>query len=120
MRMSERQGSSSRRPPIKGYKKIIRNHIRPQLGSIRLDKLTATRIARHYRDLEDHGRRDEYSKGKPLSANSVHKVHVVLGATLDTTIDGGQQAGNPAKKNRTVNSPKYREVSARSSEIATG
>ena len=29
----------------KGYKKIIRNHIRPQLGTIRLDKLTATRIA---------------------------------------------------------------------------
>lgn len=39
---------------ITGYKKIIRNHIRPQLGTIRLDKLTATRIARHYRDtLED-------------------------------------------------------------------
>ena len=55
---------------ITGYKKIIRNHIRPQLGTIRLDKLTATRIARHYRDLEDHGRRDEYSKGQPLSANS--------------------------------------------------
>ncbi|MDZ4045411.1 MAG: hypothetical protein U1E32_06485, partial [Rhodoglobus sp.] len=65
---------------ITGYKKIIRNHIRPQLGAIRLDKLTATRIARHYRDLEAHGRTDEYVKGKPLSANSVHKVLVVLGA----------------------------------------
>ncbi|MES2092503.1 MAG: hypothetical protein V4531_01655 [Actinomycetota bacterium] len=31
---------------IQGYKKIIRNHITPQLGDIRLDKLTATRIAR--------------------------------------------------------------------------
>ena len=59
---------------VHGYKKIIRNHIRPQLGAIRLDKLTATRIARHYRELEDHGRNDEYGKGKPLSANSVHKV----------------------------------------------
>lgn len=27
---------------IKGYKKIISNHITPQLGDIRLDKLTAT------------------------------------------------------------------------------
>ena len=67
---------------IKGYKKIISNHITPQLGEIRLDKLTATRIARHYRDLEKHGRADKIGKGQPLSANSVHKVHVVLGAIL--------------------------------------
>lgn len=119
MRMSERQGSSSRRPPIKGYKKIIRNHIRPQLGSIRLDKLTATRIARHYRDLEDHGRRDEYGKGKPLSANSIHKVHVVLGATLDAAIDDGHLTVNPAKKRRTVKPPKSSEVRAQKPEIAT-
>src|SRR3546814_12821300 len=39
---------------IKGYKKIIRNHIRPQLGSKRPDKLTATRIERTNRDPKDH------------------------------------------------------------------
>lgn len=104
---------------IKGYKKIIRNHIRPQLGSIRLDKLTATRIARHYRDLEDHGRRDEYGKGEPLSANSVHKVHVVLGAILDAAIDDGHLPVNPAKKKRTVKPPKSSEVRAQKPEIAT-
>ncbi|WP_279070840.1 tyrosine-type recombinase/integrase [Microbacterium lacticum] len=32
---------------IAGYKKIIRNHLRPQLGHYPLDKLTPTRIARH-------------------------------------------------------------------------
>lgn len=104
---------------ITGYKKIIRNHIRPQLGAIRLDKLTATRIARHYRDLEDHGRRDEYGKGQPLSANSVHKVHVVLGAILDAAIDDGHLTVNPAKKKRTVKPPKSSEVRAQKPEIAT-
>jgi integrase len=104
---------------IAGYKKIIRNHIRPQLGSIRLDKLTATRIARHYRDLEDHGRNDQYGKGKPLSANSVHKVHVVLGAILDAAIDDGHLTVNPAKKKRTVKPPKSSEVRAQKPEIAT-
>ena len=104
---------------IKGYKKIIRNHIRPQLGPIRLDKLTATRIARHYRDLEDHGRRDEYGKGQPLSANSVHKVHVVLGAILDTAIDDGHLTVNPAKKKRTVRPPTTGEVRAQKPEIVT-
>lgn len=104
---------------IKGYKKIIRNHIRPQLGTIRLDKLTATRIARHYRDLEDHGRNDEYGKGQPLSANSVHKVHVVFGAILDAAIDDGHLTVNPAKKKRTVKPPKSSEVRAQKPEIAT-
>ena len=37
---------------IEGYKKIVRNHVTPYLGTIRLDKLTATRIAAHYRELE--------------------------------------------------------------------
>jgi len=104
---------------ITGYKKIIRNHISPQLGAIRLDKLTATRTARHYRDLEDHGRNDEYGKGQPLSANSVHKVHVVLGAILDAAIDDGHLTVNPAKKKRTVKPPKSSEVRAQKPEIAT-
>lgn len=104
---------------IKGYKKIIRNHIKPQLGMIRLDKLTATRIARHYRDLEKSGRKDEYGKGKPLSANSVHKVHVVLGAILDAAIDDGHLTVNPTKKKRTVKAPTTSEVRAQKPEIVT-
>jgi len=104
---------------IKGYKKIIRNHITPQLGMIWLDKLTATRIARHYRDLEKHGRNDEYGKGKPLSANSVHKVHVVLGAILDAAIDDGHLKVNPTKKKRTVKAPTTSEVRAQKPEIVT-
>ncbi len=104
---------------IKGYKKIIRNHITPQLGMIQLDKLTATRIARHYRDLEDHGRNDQFGKGKPLSANSVHKVHVVLGAILDAAIDDGHLTVNPAKKKRTVKAPTTSEVRAQKPEIVT-
>ena len=104
---------------IKGYKKIISNHITPQLGEIRLDKLTATRIARHYRDLEKHGRADKIGKGQPLSANSVHKVHVVLGAILDAAIEDGHLTVNPTKKRRTVKAPKSSEVRAQKPEIVT-
>ena len=38
---------------IEGYQKIVRNHITPYLGALRLDKLTATRIAAHYRRAGD-------------------------------------------------------------------
>lgn len=104
---------------IKGYKKIIRNHITPQLGDIHLDQLTATRIARHYRDLEDHGRADHVGKGRPLSANTVHKIHVVLGAILDAAIEDGHLTVNPAKKKRTVKAPTSSEIRAQKPEIAT-
>ncbi|GAA2187493.1 tyrosine-type recombinase/integrase [Leucobacter alluvii] len=104
---------------IKGYRKIIRNHITPDLGKIRIDKLTATRIGAHYRQLEQSGRKDEYGKGQPLSANSIHKVHVVLGAMLDAAIDDGLLSVNPAKKKRTVNAPKSSQVRAQKPEIVT-
>jgi integrase len=104
---------------IQGYKKIIRNHISPQLGDIRLDNLTATRIARHYRDLETSGRRDKPGLGKPLSPNTVHKVHVLLGAMLDAAIEDGLLSVNPAKKKRTVNAPKSSQIRAARPEIQT-
>lgn len=50
---------------VQGYEKVIRNHITPALGDIHLDKLTATRIASHYRELERSGRRDQRGYGKP-------------------------------------------------------
>lgn len=85
---------------------------RPDLGRIRIDKLTATRTGSHYLELEKSGRKDECGKGKPLSANSIHKVHVVLGAILDAAIDDGLIQVNPAKKKRTVNAPKSSQVRA--------
>jgi integrase len=104
---------------IAGYRKIIRNHIIPALGDIRLDKLTATRIAAHYRELEKSGRRDQRAYGAPLSANTVHKVHVTLGAILDAALDDGLIVTNPAKKKRTVKAPKSSEVRAQRPEIIT-
>ncbi|HEU0257533.1 MAG TPA: tyrosine-type recombinase/integrase [Microbacteriaceae bacterium] len=104
---------------VQGYEKIIRNHIVPQLGAIRLDKLTATRIGRHYRELEKSGRRDKRGFGQPLSVNTVNKVHVVLGAILDAALDDGLIAVNPARKKRTVNAPTGSQIRAQRPEIAT-
>lgn len=104
---------------LRGYRTIIRNHIEPQLGKIRLDKLTATRIARHYRELEKHGRADEYGKGQPLSPNTVNKVHVVLSSILEAAIEDGHIAVNQAKKKRTVAAPTSKDIAAHKPEIVT-
>ncbi|MFT4219625.1 MAG: hypothetical protein QM611_03800, partial [Microbacterium sp.] len=103
---------------IAGYKKIIRNHLRPQLGHYPLDKLTPTRIARHYRELEQHGRKDEQGKGGPLSANTVHKAHVVLGAILDAAIEDGHLTTNPAKR-KAAKAPTASRMRAEKPELVT-
>lgn len=89
----------------------------PDLGRIRINKLTATRIGSHYRELEKSGRKDEYGKGKPLSANSIHKVHVMHGAILDAAINDRLIQVNSAKKKHTVNAPKSSQVRAHKPEI---
>lgn len=104
---------------IQGYEKILRNHIVPQLGQIRIDRLNSTRIARHYRELEHSGRRDGGHAGEPLSANSVNKVHVVLGAILDGAVDDGLIAQNPARRQRTVKAPTGKQIRSQRPEIET-
>ena len=102
---------------VYGYRKIIRNHVTPYLGSIKLDKLTASRLARHYAELSQHGRKDARGYGLPLSANSVNKVHVVMGAMLDVAIDDGHIGTNPARKSRTVKAPTGKQIRAERPEI---
>ena len=101
---------------IAGYKKLIRNHLRPQLGHYPLGKLTPTRIARHYRELGQHGRKDEQDKGGPLSAKTVHKTHVVLGPILDAAIEDGHIATNPAKR-KAAKAPTTSQMRAEKPEL---
>lgn len=104
---------------LQGYAKIMRNHIIPKLGEIRVDKLTSTRIARHYQELLTSGRRDSGHLGEPLSANSVNKVHIVLGSILDAAVDDGLILANTARKKRTVKAPTGKQIRAQRPEIIT-
>lgn len=104
---------------IRGYRNIINNHLIPYIGEVAVDKLTATRIARLYRDLERNGRKDATGKGKPLGANSVNKVHIVLGSILEAALDDGLIMVNPSKKRRTVNAPTGKQIRAEKTEVPT-
>ncbi|WP_288781728.1 tyrosine-type recombinase/integrase [uncultured Kocuria sp.] len=103
---------------IAGYRKILRNHVVPQLGQVDLANLTATRINRHYTELLDHGRADTHADGRGLSPNTVNKVHNVLSAILDAALDDGYITVNPARKS-TVKPPKSKEIRAAQSEVTT-
>lgn len=69
----------------KSYEDIIRLHIKPGLGAVKLSKLTRLQIQRFYSGLYNNGRlaqgrkRDEVSG---LSANTVRNIHMVLHKAL--------------------------------------
>src|SRR5262245_36060656 len=62
---------------VAGYRKNIRLHLKPHLGSVPLVSLTPARISAAYRLLERSGRLD-HKPGQPLSAQTVRYVHTIL------------------------------------------
>jgi len=64
---------------VDGYKTIVRTHLIPALGNIRLSSLNALHIERYYKTALLEGRRD--NKGG-LSPRTVHHHHWVLSAAL--------------------------------------
>lgn len=68
------------------YKCQIRNHIRPELGAIKLEALTTPAIQRFYNSLTEKG----------LSAKTVKIVHGVLHKALQQAVSIGYLRFNPA------------------------
>ena len=62
---------------IASYRKNIRLHLAPALGTIPLAALTTERIDRLYRDLERGGRAD-HRQGEGLSPRTVRYIHTIL------------------------------------------
>lgn len=70
------------------YKRTVKNHIKPALGALRLQALSAHEIQRLY---------NEAQKGdKPLSAKSIKNLHGVLHKALQQAVELGYIKFNPA------------------------
>ncbi len=104
---------------IAGYKRLANNHVKPGLGQLALDKVTATRLAAHYKHLLVEGRKDAGHVGEPLSANTVNKTHVLIGAMFDAAKDDGYIGVNPARKRKVVKPPTGRQIKAQAPEQVT-
>lgn len=79
------------------YRKNIRLHIKPYLGSVPLSSLTGPRITALYQQLEAAGRSD-HQAGAGLSARTVRYLHTILHSALSAAVDAGLLARNPADK----------------------
>ena len=73
---------------VKEHRRCIEHDIKPALGTVRLDKLTARQLAGFYHDLLARG----------LSPSSVRRFHSVLHAALDRAVKWGMVPVNPADR----------------------
>lgn len=82
---------------ISSYRKNVRLHITPRLGSTPLANLTATRISALYRELEATGRQD-HAAGTGLSPRTVRYVHTILRSALQAAVNSDRLVKNPADR----------------------
>jgi integrase len=80
---------------VASYRKNVRLHITPYLGSVPLASLTTARIDALYRQLERGGRAD-YREGEGLSPRTVRYIHTILSAGLGAAVRSHRLARNPA------------------------
>jgi integrase len=82
---------------LASYRKNIRLHIKPDIGSVPLAQLTTARIDAMYRTLETSGRAD-HREGEGLSPRTVRYIHTILSASLTAAVESGRLARNPAAR----------------------
>ncbi len=76
---------------VTSYKATVNTHLKPGIGAIRLDSLTAHAIQRLYNSLGE-----KIYRGKPLSAKTIKNTHGVLHKALQQAVANGYIRFNPA------------------------
>lgn len=105
---------------LMGYEKIVRVHLVPRIGKLKLTQIVPSTISKLYRDLEKNGNRGRLTSGKPLSANSVNKIHIVLGSILKSAVDDGLLRINHARNNpKAIEAPTARSIRMEKKELRT-
>ena len=88
-----------------GYQRHITLHINPHLGTLAIRAITASRIAKFYRDLETGG----------LGINSIRKIHVTLAQILDAAVSDRHVLTNRAR-DKHAKPPTAKQIKAAQAE----
>ena len=84
----------------KTYQGFIENHIKPTLGDILLEKLTAMDLQRLYKHLLESGRvecTESRSKPKGLSVKTVRNINQMISSALNCAVEQRLIPSNPTK-----------------------
>ena len=84
---------------------LINKTIKPALGNVRLDRLSARQLDAFYRSLQEKG----------LSGSSIHQHHSILHASLGRAVKWGLIAANPADR---ATAPRPARSTATAPEVA--
>ena len=103
---------------IKGYEKIVRVHLLPAFGKMPLSHITPTLISTLYKNLAKSGNKGRTTEGAGLSANSINKIHIVLGSILESAVDDGNLRVNQARQ-KSVDAPTGRTIRMQKKELKT-
>ena len=82
----------------KTYQGFIENHIKPALGDIPLEKLTATELQRLYKYLLENGRlecMESRHKPKGLSVETVRNINQMISSALNCAVEQRLISSNP-------------------------
>ena len=82
----------------KTYQGFIENHIKPALGDIPLEKLTATELQRLYKYLLENGRlecMESRNKPKGLSVKTVRNINQMISSALNCAVEQRLISSNP-------------------------
>ncbi|MDE6456803.1 MAG: tyrosine-type recombinase/integrase, partial [Dysosmobacter sp.] len=84
----------------KTYQGFIRNHIKPALGDLPLEKLTAMDLQRLYKHLLESGRvecTESRNKSKGLSVKTVRNIKQMISSALNCAVEQRLIPANPTK-----------------------
>ena len=84
----------------KTYQGFIENHIKPALGDIPLEKLTAMNLQRLYKHLLENGRvecTESRSKPKGLSVKTVRNINQMISSACNCAVEQRIISTNPTK-----------------------
>ena len=85
-----RKSKTAARPPSKPAQGFLKNHIKPQIGSIPLADLTSLDLQRFYKHLLDGGRVDRIEakkKPKGLAPKTVRNIHQMIGSAYNLAME---------------------------------
>lgn len=102
---------------LSGYDVIFRNHVIPNIGSLKINEVTSIDLAIIYKQMSASGRKDVINPGGKLSPNTINKIHIQIGSIFEAAVDEGYISANPARMRRIVKAPTSTHIRASKGEI---
>lgn len=103
---------------LQGYEKILRVHLYPHIGNLKLTEIGSTTVAKLYKHLKESGNHGRLTSGGPLTYNTVNKIHIVLGAVMQDALNDGLVPVNHVRNNpKLVKAPTGRHIRMEQKEL---